>query len=152
VTGRAAASGYSFNQFNLLRRRSPAGAEARSLAKFARTPPKDRYVPLSTEEKILVETRVANEAKSIVLAYLLLFFVGYLGGHRFYLGRPYSAVTQLILFLLGWVLHFVLIGYPMLLTLLIWLIVDAFLIPGIIQEHKEWARRYFTKVALDEKD
>lgn len=106
---------------------------------------------LSTEEKILVETRVANEAKSIVLAYLLLFFVGYLGGHRFYLGRPYSAVTQLLLFLMGWVLHFVLIGYPILLALLIWLIVDAFLIPGIIQEHKEWARRYFTKAALDEK-
>lgn len=106
-------------------------------------------MPLTTEEKILVETRVANEAKSIVLAYLLLAFVGYLGGHRFYLGRPYSAVTLLVLFLMGWVLRIVLLGYLLLMAVLVWIIIDAFLIPGMIQEHKDDMRHRFTQAALD---
>jgi TM2 domain-containing membrane protein YozV len=104
---------------------------------------------LTTEEKILVESRVANEAKSIVLAYLLLVVVGYLGGHRFYIGRPYSAVTMLILFLMGWVTRIVGIGFIILAVVGIWMLVDAFLIPKMIQEHKEYVRRKFTRAAED---
>ena len=104
---------------------------------------------LTTEEKILIESRVANEAKSIVLAYLLLAFVGYLGGHRFYLGRPFSAVTLLVLFLIGYVLRIVLVGYVILSVVLIWMVIDAFLIPGMIQDHKEELRRRFTRAAED---
>jgi len=106
-------------------------------------------VALTTEEKILIEQRIANDAKSIVLAYLLLAFVGYLGGHRFYLGRPVSAVILLFLFLLGYVTRIVGIGFLILAVVLVWLLIDAFLIPGMIQEHKEALRRRFTRAAED---
>ena len=46
---------------------------------------------LSVQEKILVEQRVTNEAKSIVLAYLFWFFVP-LGVHRLYLGKVLSGL------------------------------------------------------------
>src|SRR5690349_1865524 len=47
-----------------------------------------RRMTLSTQEQMLIEQRVANEAKSTGLAYVLWFFLGGLGMHRFYLGRP----------------------------------------------------------------
>ena len=72
--------------------------------------------------------------KSAGVAYLLWFFTGGFGGHRFYLGRTGSAVAQLILSLLGWVLLLAAgIGLLFLIPLGIWLLVDLFLIPGIIQ-------------------
>jgi TM2 domain-containing membrane protein YozV len=62
--------------------------------------------------------------KTALVAYLLWFFLGLLGGHNFYLGRTGVAVAQLILSL-------TVIG---LLVTIVWAIVDAFLIPG-------WVRR-----------
>jgi TM2 domain-containing membrane protein YozV len=38
------------------------------------------------------------QKKSTGAAYLLWFFLGGLGGHRFYLGQTGTAITQLILF------------------------------------------------------
>jgi len=58
--------------------------------------------------------------KEPVVAYLLWLFLGLLGAHNFYLKRTGVAVAQLILTL-------TLIG--MLITF-VWVIVDAFLIPG----------------------
>jgi TM2 domain-containing membrane protein YozV len=62
--------------------------------------------------------------KTALVAYLLWFFLGLFGAHNFYLERTGVAVAQLILSL-------TLVG--MLITI-IWVIVDAFLIPG-------WVRR-----------
>ena len=62
--------------------------------------------------------------KQASIAYLLWFFVGYFGGHNFYLGRTGVAIAQLILTI-------TIIG---LLITFFWHIVDAFLIPG-------WVRR-----------
>ncbi len=56
---------------------------------------------VSTEQQILIEQRVTNEAKSIGASYLLWFFLGYLGGHRFYLGRKGSAIAILLLTIIG---------------------------------------------------
>jgi TM2 domain-containing membrane protein YozV len=69
--------------------------------------------------------------KQTVVAYLLWFFVGYFGGHNFYLGRTGVAVAQLILSL-------TIIG---LLITFFWHIVDAFLIPG-------WVRRQNNLLAM----
>ena len=68
--------------------------------------------------------------KQNMVAYLLWFFVGYLGGHNFYLGRTGVAIAQLILSL-------TIIG---LLITFVWHIVDAFLIPG-------WVRRQNLQLA-----
>jgi len=61
--------------------------------------------------------------KSTGVAYLLWFFLGGFGAHRFYLGQTGTAVTQLLLLLLGWIPMFV--GW---IALGIWLFVDLFLI------------------------
>ena len=61
--------------------------------------------------------------KTALVAYLLWFFLGLFGGHNFYLKRTGVAVAQLILTI-------TVIG--MLLTL-IWVFVDAFLIPGWVR-------------------
>ena len=67
--------------------------------------------------------------KSVGASYLLWFFLGGFGAHRFYLDRSGTAVVQLLLLLLGWLPLF--IGW---FVLGIWLIVDLFLIPGIVRE------------------
>jgi len=61
--------------------------------------------------------------KTALVAYLLWFFVGLLGGHNFYLKRTGVAVTQLILSL-------TLVG---ILVTIVWVLVDAFLIPGWVR-------------------
>jgi TM2 domain-containing membrane protein YozV len=62
--------------------------------------------------------------KTALVAYLLWFFLGWFGGHNFYLERTGVAVTQLILSL-------TVVGLTI---TIIWVLVDAFLIPG-------WVRR-----------
>jgi len=61
--------------------------------------------------------------KTALVAYLLWFFLGWFGGHNFYLERTGVAVTQLILSL-------TVVGLTI---TIIWVLVDAFLIPGWIR-------------------
>lgn len=61
--------------------------------------------------------------KTALVAYLLWFFLGLFGGHNFYLKRTGVAVAQLILTI-------TVIG---MLVTLIWVFVDAFLIPGWVR-------------------
>tara|TARA_Y100000815_G_scaffold264625_1_gene280504 strand:+ start:716 stop:1030 length:315 start_codon:yes stop_codon:yes gene_type:complete len=96
---------------------------------------------LSTEEKMLIEQRISNDAKSPVIAYVLWAFTGYLGGHRFYLGRTGTALAQLILFILGWFTLVFVIGFFMIGAVAIWALVDAFLIPGMLDEDKTAMRQ-----------
>ena len=81
---------------------------------------------LSTTELVLVEQRVANDAPSTGAAYLLWFFLWFVSAHRFYLGRPISAILQILSFL-------VLIGF-------VWVFIDLFLIPGMIRDKKDEIR------------
>jgi TM2 domain-containing membrane protein YozV len=62
--------------------------------------------------------------KNALIAYLLWFFVGLLGGHNFYLQRTGAAVAQLILTI-------TVVG---LMISIIWVLVDAFLIPGWVRK------------------
>src|SRR5579875_3694077 len=81
---------------------------------------------LDTGKLILIEQRVTNESPSPVVAYLLWFFLGFVSAHRFYLGRPGSAILQILS-------YFVLIG-------LVWWVIDAFLIPSMIREKQSAIR------------
>lgn len=78
-----------------------------------------------------------SSKKSALVAYILWFFLGGFGAHRFYLGRTGSAVGLLVLFIVSILLTLVLIGAVGLLIVAIWLIVDAFLIPGIVSEYNQ---------------
>jgi TM2 domain-containing membrane protein YozV len=73
--------------------------------------------------------------KSAVVAYLLWFFIGMLGAHRFYLGLPGSGATILIITILSLLLLVTGVGAVTILISVIWVLVDLFLIPGITREH-----------------
>lgn len=62
--------------------------------------------------------------KSKAIAYLLWLFLGWFGVHRFYGGYTKSGITQLLLTLS-------VVGLPI---MLVWLLVDIFLIPGLIND------------------
>lgn len=83
---------------------------------------------LSATQLMLIEQRVTNEGPSTGVAWLLYFFTWFLGGHRFYLGRPGSAVIQL--FTLG--------GF------VIWAAIDLFLLSGMIRARRDEIRQRLT--------
>ena len=84
----------------------------------------------------VVTTRpsITNDGPSTGVAYLLWFFLALFSAHRFYLGRPGSAVLQILS-------YFVLIGF-------LWVLIDAFLIPGMVRQKKQAMRERMTMEAL----
>jgi TM2 domain-containing membrane protein YozV len=78
----------------------------------------DQSGGLSNDTRVLMLYE-ANK-KTALVAYILWFFLGLFGAHNFYLGRTGVAVAQLIL-------SIIIVGLPI---TLIWVLVDAFLIPG----------------------
>lgn len=77
-----------------------------------------------------VEARVANQSRNILLAYVLWFFLGVFGAHRFYLGKMGTAILQLL---------FTLSVFGAIITV-VWWVIDAFLIPGLIEDDQERIR------------
>ncbi|MFT8316967.1 MAG: TM2 domain-containing protein [Sporolactobacillus sp.] len=84
-------------------------------------------INLSNGERLVINSEVQKSGKSLGVAYAFWFFLGTLGGHRFYLGRKGSAITQLIL---SCVVIGLIVSVP-------WAIIDAFLIPGMISEFNQ---------------
>lgn len=103
---------------------------------------------LTTQQQMLIEQRVTNEAKSTGAAYLIWFFLGFLGVHRFYLGRSGSGAAMLVLTILGWLTFVFGVGIAILIGAGLWVIVDAFLIPGMIQSDKDAIRRRLSMDSL----
>ena len=73
--------------------------------------------------------------KSLGVAYLLWFFLGQFGAHRFYLGESGTGAAQLILGIIGWLTAIIAVGFLLLIPLWIWVLIDAVLIPGIAERH-----------------
>jgi TM2 domain-containing membrane protein YozV len=80
------------------------------------------------DENLKQQLMFEESRKSTGVSYLLWFFLGGFGAHRFYLGRPISGVAQLALGLFGWIPLFV--GWMLLGA---WWLVDAFLIPKLVR-------------------
>lgn len=72
----------------------------------------------------------AGNGKNMILAYLLWWFLGTLGIHRFYLNHPKSGLAQLLLLALGWIPLF--IGWV---VLGIWWLLDAYFIYKYVNEY-----------------
>ncbi|ADJ24784.1 TM2 domain containing protein [Hyphomicrobium denitrificans ATCC 51888] len=93
----------------------------------------------------MVQPTVTSDAHSLMLfeankksngvAYALWLFLGLVGGHRFYANRSGSAFGMLCLFLGGLATAATPIAGFFILADGIWVLVDAFLIPG-------WIRAY----------
>ena len=89
---------------------------------------------LSIEHQLLIETRLSNRKKSAGIAFALWFFLGIFAAHRFYLGRPWTAILQILS-------YFLFIGF-------IWWVIDAFLIPGMIDKDTEKIRAHLIEDQL----
>jgi len=72
--------------------------------------------------------------KSVLVAYLLWFFLGWLGLHRFYLGYVISGLLMLALWGVGTLLTFILVGYVILVVPFLWWLLDLLLIPGMARD------------------
>lgn len=75
--------------------------------------------------------------KSTGLAYVLWFFLGWIGVHRFYLGRTGSGIALLVLSICSVFFSFVVVGVIGFVAILVWLLADAFLIPGMAREYNQ---------------
>jgi TM2 domain-containing membrane protein YozV len=73
-----------------------------------------------------------SHKKSVGVAYLLWFFLGWLGVHRFYAKRTGSGAAILVLTIVGWITVLLGVGLILFVVVGVWLFVDIFLIPGII--------------------
>ena len=88
------------------------------------------------------DTRPPIAPKSMTKAYVRWFFGGGLSAHRFYLGFPASAIIQLMLTPISYVM---LInkspaGLVLASAASLWLVGDAFLIPGLLRRANERGR------------
>jgi TM2 domain-containing membrane protein YozV len=86
--------------------------------------------PLSNDARVAM--RYDANKKSELIAYLLWFFLGGFGAHRFYVGRIHSAIGMVLLFLISTALTLVLIGYVGIVVWTIWWAIDAFKLPSWI--------------------
>lgn len=87
---------------------------------------------MDAKQLAIVQSELESHKKSTLVAYLLWFFFGSLGIHRFYIGKTGSAVTMLILFVSGWALAIIYIGFAILFALYVWVLIDAFLLHGAV--------------------
>jgi len=88
------------------------------------------------------------QKKSLVAAYVLWFFLGYIGAHRFYLGRPLSGFIMLAVSAIFLVLTFVSFGVLGFLwfAMGLWWLIDALLIPGMAEgRNMQIADRIFSR-------
>jgi TM2 domain-containing membrane protein YozV len=93
------------------------------------------YEGLSTAELSYVEHQVINDAPTTGLAYVLWFFLGFVSAHRFYMGKPGSALLQIMS-------YFVLIGF-------VWWIIDGLTLGRQVEERKDELRGRMLKQATE---
>lgn len=80
--------------------------------------------------------------KSALLSYVLWFFLGWLGVHKFYLQQPFQGIFYLLLFALGSFTAAIIIGWFILAFWGLLMIIDLFLIPlRVAQLNARLARR-----------
>lgn len=119
---------------------------------------------LTLEEMAIFLSEMRHAGKSLGLAYLML-IGGHLGLHRFYLRKNGTAIVQLVLFLAAtifyllffiyvdtglsgedeafdataWTLLGLMLAFG--LPLIVWILVDLFLLPRMVREWNERAER-----------
>lgn len=91
---------------------------------------------------------VVHSAKESWLAYVLWFFLGNVGIHKFYLRQNVMGIVYLGLSLLGWATVWFLVGFVFLVPLWIMMFIDLFTMPGRVRQlnsalpYQSGVRRY----------
>lgn len=75
--------------------------------------------------------------KEVLVAYLLWWFFGPFGAHRFYCNRSGSAAAMLVIFLVSIPLTYLCVGFVGIAAVVVWWLVDAFSISAWVQEHNQ---------------
>ena len=88
-------------------------------------------------DKQTVSVQMNMEGKNIIVAYLLWWFLGWAGVHRFYLGRVKTGLAQLLLFIIGVVTSIFVIGYAFIVIWAIWWVADAYFTYKIVEEENK---------------
>lgn len=88
---------------------------------------------LTTQELQVLSSEMENRKKSTGTAWLLLLFLGGFGAHRFYLGHTGIGIAMVITWVLSWFLLLIPIG--------IWVLVELFLLSGLIREENQRAEK-----------
>ena len=78
---------------------------------------------------------LGSDGKNMLVAYLFWWFLGILGIHRFYLERPKTGLTQILLLIFGWLPLF--IGW---IVLGIWWLLDAYFVYKYVVEYNHETR------------
>jgi hypothetical protein len=96
-------------------------------------------VEITQQDMIAIELRTDEECKSPFQAYVLWFFLGWLGAHRFYVGHGKSGLAMLILTLS-------MVGFPI---SLFWWLADSVRLGGLLQEEREQVRDRIARETLE---
>lgn len=93
---------------------------------------------MENSKETTVKTVVVQvKAKDKLIAYLLWFFLGGLGFHRFYAGNIKSGVAMVALAVIGTMTSVLGIGLILFVVLGVWWLADAFLTSGMIDKANE---------------
>lgn len=74
-------------------------------------------------------TTVIVRQKSLLIAYLLWFFLGWLGLHKLYLRQPFMALFYVILFAIGSTTWHIILGIPFIVLWGLLMFIDIFTMP-----------------------
>lgn len=100
-----------------------------------------RKLQMDARELLLLDSEVKNQGKNIIVAYILWYFLGIFGAHRFYMRKTGSAIAQLIL-------SITVIG---LIVSSIWWIVDAFILHTWVKEHNRSLENHLIDQILNQR-
>lgn len=111
----------------------------------------DLKTQLDARELMVLDSEMRARGKNVIVAYLLLWFVGWLGGHNHYLGRRDQAIGQMVLSLVSIPLTFIIIGMLGLIAVGIWVLVDAFSVHRWVHEHNARLEREIATYLLGQR-
>ena len=99
---------------------------------------------LTVDQKLYIEQYISNEKKSLIVAYILWFFLGAVGAHRFYVGKTITGILMIVVLIISGILTLVTFGLATAVTMLpitIWWVIDAVLVIFMIKNYNRRLRR-----------
>lgn len=76
--------------------------------------------------------RIKAQQQNVVLAYILWWFLGMFGAHRFYTGQS-KGWLYIVLFIVGIITLFIAVGYFIFIGMGIWWLIDGFNLHKVVK-------------------